>query len=49
VILTGKNPEDICIGTFDDVVTLKDGAIVPAGGEGELVRSMTLLFGFVTL
>jgi len=45
VILPGKDLEAVCVGTFDDVAILKDSAIVIAGGEGELVRSM--IFGFV--
>ena len=45
MILTGKDLEAVCVGTFNNVVILKDSAIVIAGREGELVRSM--IFGFV--
>ena len=49
MILTRKNLEDICVGTYDDVITLKDSTIVPASRGGELVRLITLLFRFITL
>ena len=46
MILLGKDLEAVCIGTFNNVIILKDSTIVLTSREGELVR--LIIFGFVT-
>ncbi len=46
MILLEKDLEAICIGTFDNIIILKDSTIVITSRKRELVRS--IIFRFVT-
>ncbi len=46
MILLGKDLKAVYIGTFNNVIILKDSTIVITSREEELVRSM--IFRFVT-
>ena len=48
MILLGKDLEAVCVGTFNNVVILKDSAIVITSREGELVRLIIFIFRFIT-
>ncbi len=48
MILLGRDLEAVYIGIFNNIIILKDSAIVITSREGELVRLITLLFRFIT-